>query len=131
MEQLEKLEQLKDIKDIQNLSIDFLPYFIGIGLFLFIILLTFLIYFYFKYAKAKPTKAQKAKKYLKNMDYNRDARDIAYDFTLYGYDCLNSKFKDEYESIVIKLELFKYKKDLPSMNEELIDDMKEYIKVRL
>jgi hypothetical protein len=128
---MQELEKLKDIKALEIINIDFTSYIIAIGLIVVVLLIGFLIYFYIKHTNKKSTKEQIAKKYLKNMSYNRDSKLIAYDFTLYGYDCINPKFKDEYETIVEKLEQYKYKKDVALINEDLISDIKEYIKVRL
>lgn len=125
------LTLLKDIKAMQNIDIDFLSYYIGIGIFILFLLFTFLIYFYLKNKTIKLTKEQIAKNYLKNIDFSNNHKQIAYDFTIYGYECLNIKFQDEYESIVSKLENFKYKKDVTQIPDDLIIDIKEYIKVRL
>jgi len=65
------------------------------------------------------------------MDFQNDSKTIAYDFTLNAKICLNEKFEDEYNGIVSKLEAYKYKKEVQNIPNELKDDMKEYIKVRL
>ena len=125
------LTKLKDIKNVEFITVDFTPYFIGFGLFLLFVLFTYLIYFYIKNAKKKPTKEQISKTYLKKMDFINDSKSIAYDFTIHSKICLNKKFEDEFNNIENKLKKYKYKKEVENIPLELIDDMKEYIKVRV
>jgi hypothetical protein len=125
------LAKLKDIKSVEFIAVDFTTYYIAFGLFVLFILFSYLIYFYIKNSNKKPTKKQIAKEYLKKMDFQNDSKTIAYDFTLNAKICLNEKFEDEYNGIVSKLEAYKYKKEVQNIPNELKDDMKEYIKVRL
>ena len=125
------LAKLKDIKEVEFINVDFTPYYIAVGLFVLFVLFAYLVYFYIKNSNKKPTKKQIAKAYLKNMDFRNDSKAIAYDFTLNAKICLNEKFEDEYNGIVSKLERYKYKKEVQNIPDELKDDMKKYIKVRV
>jgi hypothetical protein len=125
------LAKLKDIKNVEFIQVDFLPYYIGFGLFLVFILLIFIIYFRLKKAKKKATKRQLAVINLKKMNFNNSSKTIAYNFTINGKICLNEKFEDEYNSIVNKLKDFKYKRDVKNISNDLIDEIKEYIKARI
>lgn len=127
----DNLSQLKDIKPYEYIDINLIPYYIGIGLVLLFVIIFVALYIFLIYKNKKPTKRQLAIKYLKDIDLNRDMKDIAYDFTLYAYECLNPKYEDEYQNIVDKLEIYKYKKDIPDIDNDIIEDIKGYIKVRV
>jgi hypothetical protein len=128
---MQKLEQLKTIKAFEDINIDFTLYYISIGLIILAIVSLWFILYMVKKIKQKPTKKQLAKKYLKALNLNQDSKQVAYDFTLYGYECLNTKFQDEFDKIVLALEPYKYKKDVHKIDQDLLNDIKEYIKVRL
>jgi len=126
------IDKLKDIKASQVLQIDFTPYiFMGVS----IILIGFLIIIAFIFLKNKRkkrlTKVQIAKNNLKNMDFTQSTKDIVYTFTINAYECLDEKNKDELDQIIKKLEPYKYKKVVTSLSDDLISDMKDYIRVRV
>ncbi len=132
MNDLNITDKLKDIKASQIIQIDFTPYiFVALAIVIigFIIIIAFM--FLNKKRRKKLTKEQIAKQNLKNIDFNANTKDIVYSFTVNGYDCLDEKNKDEFLHIVKKLEPHKYKKDVKKISKDLIDDMKEYIKVRV
>ena len=126
------LDKLKDIKASSVIQIDFLPYILsGLTLVIVIVLLIGL-FIYFKNKKNKrPTKVQIAKQNLKNIDFSKDTKDIVYNFTINASECLDAKNQDELEQIVRKLEPYKYKKVVTKISSDLIEDMKDYIKVRV
>jgi len=127
---MQELDKLKDIKNIVELKIDFLPYIL---IFVAIIALSLLIYFILKLkGKKKLTKKEKIKKYLKNYNYNLEAKRIAYDFSIMAKEVIDKKDLDEYKKIVNELEKYKYKKEVPAkLPKELIDEIKEFIRVRI
>lgn len=122
-------EQLKNIKPNETINIDILAY--GILLFFILFLLICIVFlFAFLKRKKKLTSAQKAKILLKNLDLeNTSDKQIAYLFTKYARQSLNQYFEDEYIKIVKQLEPFKYKKDIPPIDFDLKNEIKEYIKV--
>jgi len=123
------VDKLKDIKSIEYIPIDFTNYFIFTTLFVFL-LITLVIFF--KTRKKKLTKEQKASNYLKSMDFKSfDDKTLAYNFTLYGHECVQAHYEDEFLKIVRQLEQYKYKKDVKRIDKDLIVQMKDYIKVRL
>ena len=127
---MDNLDKLKDIKPIQTITIDSTFYFIVISL--IIVLFAVILYFFTRNKNKKPTKAQLARKYLKSFDFKSlSDKQIAYDFTHYGYDCLQEQYKDEFLKIVNQLEPFKYKKIVGKIDEDLIDQMKDYIRIRV
>lgn len=127
---MDKLEQLKDIKPIEIITIDFEFYFIVITL--LILLFVGLLYFFTMRKKKKITKEQIARQNLKELDLKtNNSKDIAYKFTLYGNACIQEHFRDEFFQIVIQLEQYKYKKEVANIDDDLISQMQEYIKVRV
>jgi hypothetical protein len=127
---MDNLDKLKDIKPIQTITIDFTFYFIIISL--IIIIFAIVIYFLTRNKNKKLTKAQIARKYLKNFDFKSlSDKQIAYDFTRYGYDCLQEQYKDEFLKIINQLKPFKYKKIVGKIDDDLIDQMKDYIRIRV
>ena len=123
------MDKLKDIKSIEHISIDFTNYFIFAAL---CILLIVVIVVFLKTRKKKLTKSQKASIYLKTIDFKSyDDKTLAYEFTLYGYECVQAHYEDEFSKIVRQLEQYKYKKDVKKIDKDLIEQMKDYIKVRV
>jgi NADH:ubiquinone oxidoreductase subunit 5 (subunit L)/multisubunit Na+/H+ antiporter MnhA subunit len=123
------VEELKDIKPFEIISINFVPYIIMLSLLL--VLIVIIVYFIFKKEKIL-TKKEKAIIVLKNLDYKDDIKNIAYNFTIYGKISVDDLYKDEFYQIVEKLEIYKYRQFIDkSIDNDLIDLMKEYIKVRL
>lgn len=128
---MESLKELKDIKPIEIIPIDFTFYFLSLsGI---IIIFVILLYFLTK-KKKKPTKQQLAIKSLKELNFEKyDDKTLAYQFTLYGHICKQKQYKDEFLNIINQLEQYKYKKDenIEKIDDDLMEEMKEYIKVRL
>jgi hypothetical protein len=126
------IDKLKDIKASNIIQIDFLPYILMSGGFIVVLTLIIFLILYFKNKrKKKPNKIEIAKQNLKNLDFTKDTKDIVYGFTVNAYECLDDKNKDELEQIIKKLEPYKYKKVVTKISNDLIDDMKDYIKVRV
>ncbi len=124
------IEQLKDIKPLEVLSIDYTPYFITLAVVVFLLFVLIVIFLYLK-SKKELTKRQVAIKALQQLDFTADSKTIAYSFTLYGKECVEPTYYDEFQNIVNELEQYKYKKDVDQLSQELIDEMREFIKVRL
>ena len=117
---------LKDIKSIEYIQID---YSIYILLFLFVLVFIGLYLYVLKIQNKELTLKQQAVKNLKDIDFSKDNhKNIAYTFTLDGQLCLNDLNKQEFGSIVDKLEKYKYKQETTNIDEQLISTMKKYIK---
>ena len=125
-------EELKNIKPDVEIPVDFISYFVFALFVLIIIIVLVFLFFYFARQKKKPSGREKATIILKNLDLqNLPDKQIAYLFTKYGQLSLNPYYEDEFANIVRQLEEFKYKKNIPDIDEDLRDDIKEYIKVRI
>jgi hypothetical protein len=126
------VENLKNIKPDELVTIDLATIGWIVGLFITIFLVVKLIFFVAKLKKRKPTKQELAIKYLKNLDLETLCdKQIAYQFTKYGTISLNPYFEDEFVKIVRQLKDFKYKKDVPLIDKDLKEQIKEYIKARI
>jgi hypothetical protein len=124
------LDKLKDIKASQTIPIDLLPYFLGLTV--LIITIVIIILFFILRKNKKPNPRLQAIAYLKGMDFDTlDDKQIAYQFCEYGYICVEDHYMDEFKKIETQLETFKYKKEVPPMDKDLKEQMKDYIKVRL
>jgi len=68
-----------------------------------------------------------AKEKILNIDYN-DTKDIVYTFSTEVAKFIDEKNQDRYNQILQKLDIFKYKKEVPQMDESLKQEIKEFIK---
>ena len=125
------MEELKDIKPLVTIIDDVLVNSFLIGLLIVIVVLCgYFLYKFFKKNK-KPTKREQSVLILKSFNFEDDDKNIAYLFTKHGFVTVEEHFKDEFLKIVRQLEQYKYKKDIPKIDNELKEQMKDYIKVRI
>jgi len=126
------MEELKDIKPEIVIVNSFL---IDMLFFAFIIVLVGLLgYFIYRFMKKerKKDKRKLSVLYLKSFDFdNLEDKQIAYEFTKHGYITLEEHFNDEFLRILKQLETYKYKKDIPQIDDDLKEQMRDYIKVRI
>jgi hypothetical protein len=126
------MEELKDIKPEIVIVNSFL---IDTLFFAFIIVLVGLLgYFIYRFMKKerKKDKRKLSVLYLKSFDFeNLEDKQIAYEFTKHGYITLEEHFCDEFFKILKQLEPFKYKQEVPKIDDDLKGQMKDYIKVRI
>jgi uncharacterized membrane protein YhiD involved in acid resistance len=113
---------IKDIKpNVEIIDYQFIV-FIAIILIFLIILGVFLIK---KLKKANPKKKLLEK--LKNLDFN-NSKKTAYEFTELARNFVNEENKTKYKEIVKSLEKYKYKKEVPPLSQEDIQNLKKFIK---
>lgn len=119
------MSQLKDIKPIVTITDNSLIYFLTI---VFIILLI-TGFFYWKLRKAKYNDNRKnAILKLQELDYS-NSKMVAYDFKKYAERLCNDDNKTQFEQINHALEHYKYKKQVDSLDPDLIQKIKEFINV--
>jgi Tfp pilus assembly protein PilO len=116
---------LKDIKPNVPI-IDWQWYVFLIFMIILIIGILFLIYKFIKHRKKEDLR-KKALKELKELDF-KNSKKTAYKFTKLAHMFVNEENKTEYEKIVKKLEKYKYKPEVPDMDEEIIKEIKEFIR---
>lgn len=120
------MDKLKDIKGIVEVSDYSMYYLLGI-IFAILLMIIGIIYLYKKpKRRKKPTSRVVALGNLKNINY-ANAKDTAYSFTLNTPFFINEKNRDQYESILQKLEIYKYEKEVPQINEDLKNEIQKYI----
>ncbi len=124
------MESLKDIKEIVEVTDNSLWQLIGtifISLILILLLLYLIKKLFFTKKRKKLTPKDKALITLKNIDYN-DTKEIAYTFTQNMPYFLNQNNQEKFNKIEKELEIYKYKREVPKMEEKLKERIKEMIK---
>lgn len=120
------MDTLKDIKGIVEVTDYSMYYLLGL-IFAVLLMMIGIIYLYKKpKRRKKPTSRAVALDNLRNINY-ANAKEIAYSFTLNTPIFINEKNRDEYEGILKKLEIYKYEKEVPQMNEDLKNEIQKYI----
>jgi cytochrome bd-type quinol oxidase subunit 1 len=122
--------ELQGIKNLEIIEVNLLPYFLLFCIiFLLLLLLFILALFLFLKRKKKRKKKAFAKQYLREL-FIKDLSDkeIAYAFTRYGRKTVQEEGEERFYKITEQLENFKYKKEVPTINSELQNEMREYIK---
>ncbi len=122
---MEKLRDIKDIVEVSDYSIYYLFGYITLAILIFCVI----IYLLSRQKKRKKlTKKEMALQELKNIDYE-NSKDIAYKFTLNIPYFIDEKNKKEIEELLESLKMYKYKKDIPTMDKELKQRVKKMIGV--
>jgi len=122
------LSQLKDIKPIVVVPDNSLYILIAIVIGLVIVILFFAFKYFTRIKKTKqPTIKEIALKKLKNLDY-KNTKEVVYSFSVDGALFINEKNKKEFELLEKELEIFKYKKDVEKLPNNLKKKIKDYIK---
>ena len=122
------MEQLRDIKDIVEVHEHSLETLIGVVV-LSLLVLGVLFYLYKNRRKRrkKLTPREIALHSLKSIDYT-NPKEVAYRFTTNGFIFIDENNEKEYRDIEQKLLPYKYKKDVPQIDEGLAERIKEFIK---
>jgi hypothetical protein len=120
------MEKLKDIKDIVDV-VDYSLYYLVGSLLLFLVCLVCLLYYFKKPKRRKKlTSKEIALKHLMSIDYE-DEKSMAYIFTLNIDEFINQDNKEKIDSVLNRLEEYKYKKDISKASNDLKQDIKEII----
>jgi len=126
------MEELKDIKPEIVIINSFLMDMLFLGFIIMLVgVLGYFIYRFFNKDR-KEDKRKLSVLYLKSFDFeNLEDKQIAYEFTKHGYITLEEHFCDEFFKILKQLEPFKYKQEIPKIDDDLKEQMKDYVKVRI
>ncbi len=120
-----ELHDIKTIVDVQEYS---LYYFLGISL-IILILVCIALYFLYRWLKNKNSYNQRKEyfKLLDTLDLN-DTKTAAYAITKYAavFKDDSEKHTEIFDSIIKKLQLHKYKKDVDKFDEETLKTIQEY-----
>ena len=121
------MEGLRDIKDIVAVHDNSLWILLAIlaGVVIFILLAIYL----FKnrrLRKKRKTPKELAKERLKSIDFS-DTKSAVYTFCEDGELFVDKMSKETFEDIVNRVQEYKYKKDIPDLDEEIKENMKRFI----
>ena len=123
------MEQLRDIKGL--VEIPFPTLWLIIAALAVVCLLALGAYLWYCSCQRKKTHSVRANALLalKQMDFS-DAKEAAYLFTHNGYLVLgeNSLHVKNFEAIIQDLEAYKFKKEVPSLDEAMMSRMQAFIK---
>jgi hypothetical protein len=121
------MEGLRDIKDIVTVHDNSL--WILLAIVAGVILLSFLAIYLFKnrrIRKKRKTPKELAKERLKSIDFS-DTKSAVYTFCEDGELFVDEKSKEAFENIVNRVQEYKYKKDIPDLDEEIKENIKRFI----
>lgn len=130
MQEFDLLKELKDIKGISEIDLSFLyPWiFLILILILIAIFCLFKIIFMPRYKKIrKISKKELAFNELKSIDFKNEKESI-YQFSQNFPYFLDENNKDKFNEINKKLEIYKYKKDTPTLDKILKNEILNLIK---
>jgi len=122
------VEELKDIKDIVEVHEHSFIIFLGI-IIIALCLLGIALYLFKNRRKRRkqPTEKESALIKLKNLDYN-NAKEVVYTFEEQSLVLLNEKNREVFHQIKKGLEIYKYKKEIPPLDEKIKEQIETFIK---
>ena len=122
------MEGLRDIQGIVTISDYSLYYLIGMVV---LFLLTAALSAWWLYKRSKMPKSINipaiALQKLQGIDFN-DAKQSVYDFTRYAHYAIKETKQKELEMLLAQLEPYKFKKEVPKLDQQIIVKMKQFIK---
>ena len=122
------MEQLKDIKGLVEVTDYSLYYLLGLSAVVLIIVGVLGYLLYKKMTQKAPMNRQKlAKSLLKELEIT-DAKESAYTFSHLAQYAVTEELQEELQSILKALEVYKYKKEVPELDEALKERMQKFIK---
>lgn len=123
------MQGLKDIKPLVAVPDHSLLLLLSIMIALFIMIVALIVWFKKpkRRRRKKLTTKEQAIHNLKAIDFV-DTKKSVYDFSENMYPLLGEQNRERFEKLLEKLELYKYKKEVPSLSTEDKKAMKEMIK---
>jgi len=122
------MEGLKDIKDVVEVQEHSLLLLLSI-IFVVLLLLSLGIYLFKnrrrRRKKASPKEIALAK--LRNLDYG-NAKEVVYDFEAYAEPFITQKNEADFKTIINEFGVYKYKKEVPSLESKLQTKIEQFIK---
>ena len=122
------MEELKDIKDIVEVHEHSFIIFLGI-IIIALCLLGIALYLFKNRRKRRkqPTEKESALIKLKNLDYS-NTKEVVYTFEEQSLVLLNEKNREVFHQIKKGLEIYKYKKEIPPLDEKIKKQIETFIK---
>ena len=125
------MQELRDIKEIVEITDSSLLLLFLVTVAAVLLFTVVLFYFRFKKRRVKrkffKSKKELAKERIENIDFN-DPKSVAYTFVEDVGEFVDLERQAEYEKILNKLYPYKYKKEIPPMDEELKNKIKNFIR---
>jgi len=119
------LRDIKDVVEVQEHSLAMLIaiivvvlFFLGVALYLFKNR---------RRRRKKPTAKEIALQKLQNLDYG-NPKEVVYTFEADGELFVNEKNQEDFEKIKKELEIYKYKRDVPQLDEGVKAEIEQFIK---
>ena len=122
---MEGLRDIKDVVEVQEHSLAMLIaliatvlFFLGVALYLFKNR---------RRRRKKPTAKEIALQKLQNLDYG-NPKEVVYTFEADGELFVNEKNQEDFNKIKKELEIYKYKRDVPPLDEVVKKEIEQFIK---
>ena len=123
------MQGLKDIKPLVNVPDNSL--FWVVAIMIGILLVSILCYWWLKKSKRKPRRRISAKESaiqkLQTLDFS-NTKEAVYTFSEAMHQVISLQRKDDFERLLKKLEVYKYKKTIPSLSNSDKEAMQSMIK---
>ena len=121
---MEKLHDIKGIVEVTDYSLYYLLATVGVSVMVLIVIGVML----YKYLTKKDMLTQKkvAMDLLEKFEFG-DAKESVYEFSHLAQYAVNDTQRRELEELLAELELYKFKKEVPELDEELKAKMKKFI----
>ena len=122
---MEKLHDIKGIVEVTDYSFYYLLATVGVSVMVLIVIGVML----YKYLTKKDMLTQKkvAMDLLEKFEFG-DTKESVYEFSHLAQYAVNDTQRRELEELLAELELYKFKKEVPELDEELKAKMKKFIK---
>jgi len=121
------MEKLKDIKDI--VEVEDYSFFLLLALIITLLMALSLAFYLFKNRRRrrkKVTPKEQSLECLKSIDYH-NPKEVAYTFEEKVQPFLEERNQEEFDSISQELEVYKYKKEIPDLDETIAKRIKAFI----
>ncbi len=122
---MEGLRDIKDVVEVQEHSLAMLIalivavlFFLGVALYLFKNR---------RRRRKKPTAKEIALQKLQNLDYG-NPKEVVYTFEADGELFVNEKNQEDFNKIKKELEIYKYRRDVPPLDEVVKKEIEQFIK---
>ena len=122
---MEELRDIKGIVEVTDYSLYYLLGVVGVGTIVVMVLAVWL----YKYMTKKDLLTQKkvAMDLLEKFEFG-DAKESVYKFSHLAQYAVNDAQRRELEELLAELEVYKFKKEVPELDDELKAKMKKFIK---
>jgi len=122
---MEELRDIKGLVEVTDYSFDYLLGVLGLSILIVVIVG---VYLYKKVTRKVPMTQQKlAMELLKKFEVG-DAKESAYVFSHLAQYAVNDEQRQQLEELLVALEPYKYKKEVPQLESALKEKMTKFVK---